>query len=72
MGVNADFYSTAVIYIFNRYGKLLKKIDPSGSGWDGYVKGKALPSSDYWFTMEFVDLKGNIQIRKGHFSMLRE
>ena len=72
LGVNANFYSTAAIYIFDRYGKLLKKIDPTGNGWDGTVQGKALSSSDYWFTMEFVDLKGNVQIRKGHFSMLRE
>lgn len=72
LGVNANFYSKAVIYIFDRYGKLLQKIHPSGNGWDGMVDGIALPSSDYWFTMEFVDLKGNVHIRKGHFSMLRE
>ena len=72
LGVNEQFYSAAAIYIFDRYGKLLKKINPSGNGWDGNVRGIALPSSDYWFTMEFVDLNGNVQIRKGHFSMLRE
>ncbi|WP_296386932.1 T9SS type B sorting domain-containing protein, partial [Winogradskyella sp.] len=44
-----DYQPLAKIYIFDRYGKFLNKISPSGMGWDGTYKGKALPSNDYWF-----------------------
>ena len=43
----------AKIYIFDRYGKLLKQLSPSGIGWDGTLNGRALPSSDYWFMVEY-------------------
>lgn len=37
------------IYIFDRYGNFLAQIDPESQGWNGLYKGKALPSSNYWF-----------------------
>ncbi|PSG94081.1 T9SS type B sorting domain-containing protein, partial [Mesoflavibacter zeaxanthinifaciens] len=43
----------AVIYIFDRYGKLLKQLNPTGPGWDGTYNGNPLPTSDYWFTVEY-------------------
>ncbi|HZW62131.1 MAG TPA: T9SS type B sorting domain-containing protein, partial [Flavobacteriaceae bacterium] len=45
----------AKIYIFDRYGKLLKQLSPTGSGWDGMYNGEPLPSSDYWFTVEYYE-----------------
>ena len=45
----ADFDPTAKIYIFDRFGKLLKQVSPIGNGWDGTYNGNPLPSSDYWF-----------------------
>jgi gliding motility-associated-like protein len=57
----------AEIYIFDRFGKLLAKIDPMGAGWDGKYNGLPLPSTDYWFSIELSD--GTIQ--KGHFSLVR-
>jgi gliding motility-associated-like protein len=44
---------SAKIYIFDRFGKLLKQISPSGQGWDGTYNGRPMPSSDYWFTVEY-------------------
>ncbi|WP_449404203.1 T9SS type B sorting domain-containing protein [Flavobacterium tibetense] len=44
----------ARIYIFDRYGKLLKQISPQGQGWDGRFNGAELPSTDYWFTVRCV------------------
>jgi gliding motility-associated-like protein len=58
----------AEIYIFDRFGKLLAKIDPMGTGWDGKYNGLPLPSTDYWFSIELSD--GTIQ--KGHFSLVRK
>ena len=61
---------TAKIYIFDRFGKLLKQISPLGSGWDGTYNGKPLPSSDYWFTVEYSE--DNIRKEfKGHFTLKR-
>jgi len=43
----------AKIYIFDRYGKLLKQLSPTAIGWDGSFNGEALPSSDYWFIVNY-------------------
>ncbi len=55
------------IYIFNRYGKLIKEIVPNQKGWDGTFSGSPLPSSDYWFSL-FLE---NGRIIKGHFALKR-
>ena len=49
---NAD----AKILIFTRFGKLLKSLSPSSRGWDGSYHGKQMPSNDYWFLVEYVEL----------------
>lgn len=66
-GVSADFYSKSIIYIFDRYGKLLGQISPLGKGWDGTFQGRLLPSDDYWYTAKFEDGRE----AKGHFSLKR-
>ncbi|SDX27519.1 gliding motility-associated C-terminal domain-containing protein [Lutibacter oricola] len=70
-GVNENFYSKSIIYIFDRFGKLITKINPRDKGWNGTFNGKLLPSTDYWFTAELIDDNGNIKIKKGHFSLIR-
>ena len=60
----------AFIYIFDRYGKLIKQLKPSGPGWDGTYNGRPLPATDYWFTVDYVELGTNQQF-KAHFSLLR-
>lgn len=64
------FQSDAVINIFDRYGKLIKQLSPSGPGWDGNYNGGPLPSSDYWF-QTFYTQNGVSQIFKSHFSLKR-
>lgn len=62
-----------VVYIFDRYGKLLKELDPS-LGWDGTYNGRDLPSSDYWFRLDYDrDNSGVIVARsvRRHFSLVR-
>lgn len=70
-GVNANFYPTSLIYIFDRFGKILGKIDPTSEGWDGFFNGNRLPSSDYWFSVQLIDQNGNIREKHGHFSLIR-
>jgi len=61
---------TAKIYIFDRYGKLLKQISPLGEGWDGTYNGNPLPSSDYWFRIEYEENDTQKEF-KGHFTLKR-
>lgn len=64
--------SNAKIYIFDRYGKLLKQISPTGQGWDGTFNGNNMPSSDYWFTVEYEEpLTNQIKEFKAHFTLKR-
>ena len=58
------------IYIFDRYGKLLKEISPKGTGWDGTYNAQLLPSSDYWFKV-FFEESGIQKEFKSHFSLKR-
>ncbi|HOZ76219.1 MAG TPA: T9SS type B sorting domain-containing protein, partial [Flavobacterium sp.] len=77
---NADGYNdywniigldrTAIIYIFDRHGKLIKQISPVGEGWDGNYNGQQQPGTDYWFRVEYTDKKQQKEF-KGHFSLKR-
>jgi gliding motility-associated-like protein len=58
------------IYIFDRYGKLLKQISTQGIGWDGKYNGAELPSDDYWFKV-FYKEKGESKEFRSHFSLKR-
>lgn len=63
-----------VVFIFDRYGKLLKQIDETTIGWDGTFNGRPMPSSDYWFRMDYSrDENGIIVARsvRTHFTLKR-
>lgn len=62
----------AKLYIFDRYGKLLKQLSATdqGKGWDGTYNGAQLPSTDYWFTIDFKENDQQKQF-KSHFSLKR-
>jgi gliding motility-associated-like protein len=62
----------AKIYIFDRYGKLLKQISPIGEGWDGTYNGQNMPAQDYWFRVEFEEPATMSQSTfKAHFTLKR-
>ncbi|MDT0552501.1 T9SS type B sorting domain-containing protein [Urechidicola vernalis] len=71
LGVSRDFYPTSLIYIYDRFGKILAKVDPLGEGWNGFYNGTELPSDDYWFSVELIDKNGETRNRKGNFSLIR-
>ena len=62
---SSDF--KAIIYVFDRYGKLLTTFSPRSKGWDGYYNGKPMPSNDYWYRVELADGK----VFKGNFTLKR-
>jgi gliding motility-associated-like protein len=66
----ADYDPAARIYIFDRYGKLLKQLSPTSAGWDGTYKGNPLPSSDYWFRIEYTE-EDIPKAFTGHFTLKR-
>lgn len=55
------------IYIFDRFGKLLKHLNINSQGWDGTFNGEYLPNSDYWYTITFI----SGEILSGHFTLKR-
>ena len=67
LGINFDFNKDSKVYIFDRYGKLLKQLDPLSEGWDGTYLGKPMPATDYWFRVYLQDEREF----KGHFSLVR-
>ena len=62
---------SASILIYDRYGKILKQIKPSNSGWDGTYNGNLMPSDDYWFSVTYKDENQVEQEFKAHFAMKR-
>lgn len=60
------------IYIFDRYGKLIKSLKPSDVyGWDGTYNGNTLPATDYWFSLFYRDKSGQDKTFQSHFSLKR-
>jgi gliding motility-associated-like protein len=60
------------IYIFDRYGKLVKQLSPTGEGWNGTFNGTLLPTSDYWFTVEYDEpISGERKTFRAHFTLKR-
>ncbi|WP_432672049.1 T9SS type B sorting domain-containing protein [Flavobacterium sp. SM2513] len=55
------------VTVFDRFGKLLKQFNARDQGWDGTYNGQELPSTDYWFTIEFQSGR----MFRGHFSLRR-
>jgi gliding motility-associated-like protein len=63
---------SAKIYIFDRYGKLIKQISPTSEGWNGTYNGNPMPTSDYWFVVEYNEPNTGIQKEfKAHFTLKR-
>ena len=66
-GTNEQLNSEAKIFIFDRYGKLIKQLSPQNQGWDGTFNKQPMPSDDYWYSIQFQDGRN----RKGHFTLKR-
>ncbi|TDD77489.1 T9SS type B sorting domain-containing protein [Flavobacterium caseinilyticum] len=64
---NLEKLPNSSLYIYDRYGKLLKQLTTSDIGWNGIVNDFVLPADDYWFHLKLE----NGRIIKGHFSLKR-
>jgi gliding motility-associated-like protein len=64
--------ASAKVFIYDRYGKLIKQISPTGQGWDGTFNGQPMMSTDYWFTVDYSEPQtGEIKLFRSHFSLKR-
>ena len=73
-GINDTWYiaglqNTDIINIFDRYGKLIKQLK-GVEFWDGTYNQENLPSTDYWFTVDYLENGAKKQF-KAHFSLKR-
>ncbi|SCY95436.1 T9SS type B sorting domain-containing protein [Flavobacterium caeni] len=60
-------FPNARLDVFDRFGKLLKRLNAADPVWDGMFEGKPLPASDYWYHI----LLDNGMERRGHFTLKR-
>lgn len=58
------------VYIFDRYGKLIKTLTQGDSDWDGIFNGQPLPADDYWFKIIF-EKDGIKDEFSSHFTLKR-
>lgn len=66
-GVTSVNQPNTKVFIFDRFGKLIKQMSPLEQGWNGTFNGAPVPSDDYWYTVEFQDgrnIKGNFSLKR--------
>jgi len=61
-----EYFSTSEVFIFDRYGKLLKSSKNSRFAWDGTFNNNPLPTSDYWYVIKIDGTEF-----RGHFTLKR-
>jgi gliding motility-associated-like protein len=66
----AETMPGTVVFIYDRYGKLLKTLAHNSPGWDGTYNGAQKEGTDYWFTA-IVRKDGKEFDVKGHFALKR-
>lgn len=69
--INDASLSITRVIIFDRYGKLIKELNPSSGGWDGTFNGKEMPADDYWFLVSYRGSDSVIEEYKGNFTLKR-
>jgi gliding motility-associated-like protein len=63
-----------LVFIYDRFGKLICQLDVRSPGWDGTFGGIEMPSSDYWFKLTYTDPVGQrteARFLSSHFSLKR-
>ncbi len=72
LGIDNGNIEQVSVNVFDRYGQFLAQLAPDGPGWDGTSNGSRLPSTDYWFKAEYINLITNEKVQfSGHFSLKR-
>lgn len=61
-------FPNSSVSIFNRYGKLIIKLNALKPSWNGNYNNNPLAADDYWYVLKMEESKPEI---KGHFSLKR-
>jgi gliding motility-associated-like protein len=61
-------YPEAEVSIFDRYGKLITRLNARKLIWDGTFNNSLLPASDYWYVLKIDSTKPEV---RGHFTLKR-
>lgn len=61
-------YPGAELSIFDRYGKLITRLNAAKLTWDGTCNRNPLPASDYWYVLK---IDASSLEKRGHFSLKR-
>lgn len=64
---NIGSYPDAVILIYDRFTRLLRRYTGNDKGWDGTYNGHPMPMDDYWYIIAHPQLG----TRSGHFTLKR-
>ncbi|MES2748662.1 MAG: T9SS type B sorting domain-containing protein [Bacteroidota bacterium] len=64
---NQHFEPDFTVYVYDRYGKLMKNFKSNTIGWDGNYNGSQNIATDYWFVVYRQDGR----VHKGHFALKR-
>lgn len=70
-GIDSSIFTESIIYIYDRYGKLLTNFSALDRGWDGTYNDNQAISSDYWYAAQMFHIDGNVSEYRGHFSLIR-
>ncbi len=73
-GATSNFFKTIDITIFNRFGKVLYRMNNNNAqlGWEGTFNGKILPSDGYWYKAKLIDHKDKVIEKTGNISLMRK
>ena len=63
----SQYEPNLTVTIFDRYGKIMKVLNPNSVGWDGTYNGTKVISDDYWFVVKREDGKEH----RAHFTLKR-
>ena len=60
---------SALISIFDRFGKLVFQFRPDRNAWNGIFNDSMLPATDYWFVVNYTNSNGVQTQYSSHFSL---
>ena len=61
-----EYFSFSEVFIFDRYGKLIKSSLNTTFDWDGTFNNQELPTSDYWYIINIdgTEFKGHVALKR--------
>lgn len=68
--IGIEILPESIIYVFDRFGKLLTTLTHNSAGWDGTYRGYEMPATDYWFLAKIKTPTEEFEY-KGHFALKR-